>query len=97
MTVLESDVNTRPDTPSSRLGHPVAEDLEKLILACLEKEVDARPDSAEALGAALGRCQDAGGWGQPEAKHHRGEAHYNDALFQDGNTVPNMREKAEQA
>ncbi len=61
-------LNTKPDTPSSRLGRPIAEDLEKLILSCLEKKVDARPVSAEALGEALGRCEDAGGWGQPEAR-----------------------------
>jgi hypothetical protein len=37
------------------------------------------------------------GWGQPGGEHHRGEVHYNDALFQDGNTVPNLREKADKA
>ncbi len=35
------------------------------------------------------------GWARPDAGHHRGEAHYNDALFQDdGVRVPNMREIA---
>ena len=35
------------------------------------------------------------GWGQPDAAHHRGETHYNDALFQDGgSSVPNMRDMA---
>ena len=34
----------------------------------------------------------------PDAAHHRGETHYNDALFQgEGNSVPNMREIAERS
>ena len=34
------------------------------------------------------------GLGRPEAAHHRGEAHYNDALFQGDNKIPSMREMA---
>ncbi|MFP8882062.1 MAG: phytanoyl-CoA dioxygenase family protein [Myxococcota bacterium] len=35
------------------------------------------------------------GWGKPGAEHHRGAAHYNDALFQDGGAdVPDVREMA---
>ncbi len=34
------------------------------------------------------------GWGKPGAQHHRGETHYNDALFQAGNAVPEMTEIA---
>ncbi len=61
-------LNTKPDAPSSRLGRPIAEDLENVILACLAKESADRPASAEALDEALARCRDAGGWGQAKAK-----------------------------
>jgi len=37
------------------------------------------------------------GFGRPNARHHRGETHYNDALFQSGSEVPDMRTMAQRA
>jgi hypothetical protein len=48
-----------PIAPSLRLGRPVPADLEALLLACLAKSPDARPDSADALRHALLACADA--------------------------------------
>ena len=37
------------------------------------------------------------GFSRPEFEHHRGEAHYNDALFQDDESVPDMLTMARRA
>jgi serine/threonine-protein kinase len=49
----------QPVPPSELRGKPVSSDLEALVLACLAKERDARPQSAAALRAALLECEDA--------------------------------------
>src|SRR5690606_16769706 len=47
--VCAHHLHSTPEPPSARLGVPVAEDLEALIVACLAKRVDDRPASAQAL------------------------------------------------
>jgi hypothetical protein len=51
--VLEQHVNVEPQRPSEVLGHPVLEPLEELILTCLSKTPDDRPENAGVLLAAL--------------------------------------------
>ena len=51
-----------PDPPSTRLGTPVAPDLEAVLLACLAKRPDDRPDSAHDLRERLRACAAAGRW-----------------------------------
>jgi eukaryotic-like serine/threonine-protein kinase len=58
---------TPPLPPSARRGEALPDDLEALVLACLEKDRARRPESALALGAALARCADARGWTQARA------------------------------
>jgi eukaryotic-like serine/threonine-protein kinase len=62
MAVLLKHMNDLPRPPSTRTELPVPPDLERVILACLAKDPDARPASAEALARALERCAGAGGW-----------------------------------
>jgi serine/threonine-protein kinase len=56
---------TRPAFPSD--GHPVPDDLARVVLSCLAKDRDARPESARALFTELQRCRDAASWGEAEA------------------------------
>ncbi len=53
MAVLNAHINTEPDPPSERLGKPVAAGLEKLILDCLRKKPEERPESANDLRLRL--------------------------------------------
>jgi serine/threonine-protein kinase len=58
-----------PVPPSKRVGRDVPEDLERVVLSCLEKDASARPQSAQAMAEALRRCRDAGGWTEEQAEH----------------------------
>lgn len=57
-----------PDAPAERLGRPVAEDLAAVLLACLAKRAEDRPQSAEELRSALLACADAGRWTEDDAR-----------------------------
>jgi hypothetical protein len=66
--VMARHVSTPPTPPSEALGHAVSADLEKLILACLEKNPANRPANAGELLDLLEHCQVAGSWSQREAR-----------------------------
>jgi serine/threonine-protein kinase len=75
--VCSHHLHSQPEPPSERLGRPVPASLERLILACLEKEPARRPGSAALLRDALGSLDDVGHWSEGEARewwqrwHHR--------------------------
>ena len=53
--------------PSERLGRPLPEALESLVLAALAKTADERPESASAFADALSRCAGVPPWTEAEA------------------------------
>lgn len=58
-TVLEvcgEHLQAAPIRPSERVGKPLPEDLERVLLHCLEKNADDRPQNAEDLREALLGC-----------------------------------------
>lgn len=59
LEVLSKHMFEEPTPPSDRLGRPISADLERLVLACLAKDKNARPASAAALRAGLLACEDA--------------------------------------
>lgn len=56
-----------PVIPPSQLRAGIPEDLERVVLKCLEKDPDQRFPDAASLEAALGRCRCASGWGPAQA------------------------------
>jgi serine/threonine protein kinase len=60
-------VNRQPSPPSESRGESIAEDLERLILECLEKNPARRPQSAREVLKALSACAAAGRWTQDQA------------------------------
>jgi eukaryotic-like serine/threonine-protein kinase len=57
--ICSKHLTEAPASPSTRLGRPIAADLERVILSCLSKSRDDRPPTAQALRAALLACGDA--------------------------------------
>jgi serine/threonine-protein kinase len=53
---LLSHLNDKPVPPSQRAQQPIPEELDRVILDCLEKDPSKRPASAEELGKRLQRC-----------------------------------------
>jgi serine/threonine protein kinase len=62
MELILNHVKTAPVPPSQRVGWPIPESLEKLVLQCLAKDPQERPDSAEGLGDRLADCRTAQRW-----------------------------------
>lgn len=65
--VCMHQVNTPAAAPSKRLGKPISRDLEAIILKCLDKNPDKRPQSAEELLTELQQCEAAGSWADEDA------------------------------
>lgn len=66
-TILKH-VTEAPIPPSERTDNPVPEDLEAVVLRCLEKDPAHRPQSADDLSTMLARCKDAQAWRRKEAR-----------------------------
>jgi len=66
--VLLHHVKTPPVPPSERAGREIPPALEALVLACLAKDPDERPPSAEWLSARLAECEVKEGWAPERAR-----------------------------
>jgi serine/threonine-protein kinase len=60
-------LHTPPTPPSERLGRSLPPELERLIIACLEKDPARRPQSAAELGAALATLPCRNEWNEQTA------------------------------
>jgi serine/threonine-protein kinase len=66
--IFGKHLHATPVPPSERLGQPVPPDLERLLMSCLEKQPDRRPESARTLQRGLRDCGDAGAWREEDAR-----------------------------
>lgn len=65
--LLAQHLDARPVPPSERLGAPVPEGLEELVLRCLEKDPAIRPADAVTLRALLDSLEDVALWRTEDA------------------------------
>jgi serine/threonine-protein kinase len=68
MEVALNHVKTPPVPPSQRVSQPIPEPLERLVLACLAKDPEDRPPSAEWLGEHLAECRTEQPWTPQRAR-----------------------------
>jgi len=68
ISILQKHVVEAPETPSARLGSLISADLERVILRCLAKKVEDRPQSAVELADELLHCAASNTWNRKEAE-----------------------------
>ncbi len=68
MKMLKDHVQTQPQPPSLRLGRALPEALEAVVLSCLEKHPDRRPESARALAEQLRSMSELLPWTAEDAQ-----------------------------
>jgi serine/threonine-protein kinase len=61
-------LHTKPQPPSARLGRPLPQDIEALLLECLEKDPRRRPQTASELQDRVRGCRAYGAWDRERAR-----------------------------
>jgi serine/threonine-protein kinase len=78
MAMAMAHVSDQPEPPSRRSEIPVPASLEQVVMACLAKNPNGRPQSAGELRTMLDACTDVPQWSQADADRwwalHRPEA-----------------------
>lgn len=67
MAMAVAHLNERPTPPSRRSELPIPQSLEQVIMACLEKKRENRPQSVTELRAMLHGCTDGASWTETDA------------------------------
>ena len=65
--VIDRHLHAEPVPPSVRLGRAIPYELEALVMQCLRKPAEERPESARALRHALRRCRLVPAWTSEDA------------------------------
>jgi len=68
LELIHHHLQSEPEPPSKRLGKPLPPKLEAVVLSCLAKDPDQRPESAKALADALKACDDVPAWEETAAR-----------------------------
>jgi serine/threonine-protein kinase len=66
--MLMHHIDTAPVPPSQRTELPVPAELDRIVLACLEKDPNRRPQHAEALWQMLLECRSSETWSHVAAR-----------------------------
>jgi serine/threonine-protein kinase len=67
MSMAAAHVEQAPEPPSRRAEMAIPESLERIVMACLAKNREDRPQSATELSALLEACADVSPWSQADA------------------------------
>jgi serine/threonine-protein kinase len=67
MSMAVAHLEQQPEPPSRRTEVPVPASLERIVMTCLEKKPEHRPQSAAELAALLDECTDITPWTRADA------------------------------
>jgi len=89
LQILMAHLEQQPDPPSSRSELEIPAELERVVLACLEKNPEKRPQSVETLSGQLAACPVEEPWTEGRAErwwqtHHPPKAPGEDITDQKG-------------
>jgi eukaryotic-like serine/threonine-protein kinase len=66
--VLQKHANATPELPSKRTNRQFSAEIESVLLKCLAKNPDGRPQTASELADELAKCPTAGSWTRQDAQ-----------------------------
>jgi serine/threonine-protein kinase len=69
MKMLLQHLHAEPIPPSQRSELPIPRELDELVLACLQKDPDKRPQDARQLFQMAYECRTCDSWGQAQARN----------------------------
>jgi len=69
MAMALAQLTDGPEPPSKRSELPIPHSLERVVMSCLEKRPDDRPQSVAELRAMLDGCADVTPWTEADANH----------------------------
>jgi serine/threonine protein kinase len=69
MAMAMAHLTEDPEPPSKRSELPIPQSLERVAMACLERKLEARPQSVAELRAMLDSCTDVTPWTEADANH----------------------------
>ena len=68
LDICKQHARNQPAPPSEKRGEPIADDLERVILQCLAKDPNDRPQDARQLAQELSACRHARQWTEEAAR-----------------------------
>jgi serine/threonine protein kinase len=68
LDLVRSHLNEEVEPPSLRLGRPISASLETVVLSCLAKRPEDRPQSSDVLHDRLVACVDVSPWTRDDSK-----------------------------
>jgi serine/threonine protein kinase len=90
MNMLIAHVEQTPQPPSHRTELPIPSELEQIVLACLDKNPDRRPQSAQVLWQRLLDCRSSESW-TPEISRRWWEGHLPELISPQVLAMPTVR------
>jgi serine/threonine-protein kinase len=68
MATITMHVQAKPDAPSSRAEQPIPDELDRLVLSCLEKDPARRPQGIDELAEMFTACEVGAPWTAERAR-----------------------------